>query len=300
MRDLFARTAASGVGQEVDGEHSGPFSNLRFLVIEANCLCIDAEFRIDQNGTLSASVCLSGLGGPGNVPVDLTTYPRITRLEIVNRLNDVRGRDFAPWARDFAPWGRVFAPCAAARWIRPRSSKAPRHGKRVWASGALRVGGAGAIGHGDALAGRRPLPSLRLSGVLPLRFDERAFAASFQWLPPRSTRVPSGGNPLPSSLKKITRRRRSAPGTAWGASLRRRSMSLARKRPGGHAGLARASREVRVCDGVASREPRSASASKKKRDCRCAPAARRRCRLRTCSGLPPGNGVFQALGWVKW
>jgi len=293
VRDQFARTAASGVGQEVDGEHSGPFSNLRFLVIEANCLCIDAEFRIDQNGTLSASVCLSGLGGPGNVPVDLTTYPRITRLEIVNRLNDVRGRDFAPW-------GRVFAPCAAARWIRPRSSKAPRHGKRVWASGALRVGGAGAIGHGDAWAGRRPLPSLRLSGVLPLRFDERAFAASFQWLPPRSTRVPSGGNPLPSSLKKITRRRRSAPGTAWGASLRRRSMSLARKRPGGHAGLARASREVRVCDGVASREPRSASASKKKRDCRCAPAARRRCRLRTCSGLPPGNGVFQALGWVKW
>lgn len=63
-------------------------SDLRFLAIEANCLCVDARFRIFQNYVFTATVDLTGLGGPGNVPVDLTAYPNITRLEIVNILND--------------------------------------------------------------------------------------------------------------------------------------------------------------------------------------------------------------------
>ena len=60
------------------------------------------------------------------------------------------------------------------------ASASPRHGKQIWASRAWHAGKPGVIERCDALAGRRPLSSLRLSGVLPFRFDERAFSASFQ------------------------------------------------------------------------------------------------------------------------
>ncbi len=81
-------------------------------------------------------------------------------------------------------------------WIRPRVLS-PRHGWLIWASSARRAGRTCAIWRCDALTGRRPLSSLRLSGVLPLRLDERALRVSFQWLPPRSTRPRFSGTCYP-------------------------------------------------------------------------------------------------------
>jgi hypothetical protein len=65
-----------------------PVSDLTFQAVEANCACPDALFRIFQNGVFTHAIVLVGLGGSGNKLVDLSGYPSITRLEIVDILDN--------------------------------------------------------------------------------------------------------------------------------------------------------------------------------------------------------------------
>lgn len=104
----------------------------------------------------------------------------------------------------------------------------PRHGSLIWASSARRAGRACAIWRFDALTGRRPLSSLRLSGVLPLRLDERAFMASFQWLPPRSTRPRLSGIRYP--IRKVEKERMSRACSRAGTRFRPAVAAKARAR----------------------------------------------------------------------
>jgi len=78
-------------------DFAGAASGLTILAVEANCLCVDARFRIFQNGVHTVTVDLFGLGGPGNVPVDLSAYPNITRLETVNILVDLSIENGIGW-----------------------------------------------------------------------------------------------------------------------------------------------------------------------------------------------------------
>jgi hypothetical protein len=73
-----------------------------------------------------------------------------------------------------------------------------------WATPVLRAGAADAIGRCVALEGRRPRLLSRFSGVLLLRFAERAFEAALLKLPPRFTRFEEPGVLLPSRARPRT------------------------------------------------------------------------------------------------
>jgi hypothetical protein len=81
-----------------------PVNGLTFLAIEPNFNGPNAEFRIFQNGVFTATVQLIGLGGDGNKLVDLSAYSNITRLEIVNILNNPSQENGIGWdSFSFAP-----------------------------------------------------------------------------------------------------------------------------------------------------------------------------------------------------
>lgn len=72
-------------------------NGLTFWAIEPNFAGPDADFRIFQNGVYTTTVQLIGLGGAGNKFVDLGAYANITRLEIVNILNDPSAENGIGW-----------------------------------------------------------------------------------------------------------------------------------------------------------------------------------------------------------
>lgn len=75
-----------------------PVSDLRFQAIEPNGSGVVAQFRIFENGVLAATEDLIGLGGgSGTIAVDLTAYSDVTRLEIVNILDDPVTRNGIGW-----------------------------------------------------------------------------------------------------------------------------------------------------------------------------------------------------------
>lgn len=66
-----------------------PVNNLTFWAIEANVAGVTAQFNVYENFALSATVNLNSAGGKGNQEfVDLSAFNNITRVEIVNILND--------------------------------------------------------------------------------------------------------------------------------------------------------------------------------------------------------------------
>jgi len=95
---------------------------------------------------------------------------------------------------------------ALSGWIRPPAIARGRRGMQGWATRVLRAGGTRAIGRCVALEGRRPRLLLRFSGVLLLRFAERAFEAALLKLPPRFTRLEAPWVLLPSRARPRTRR----------------------------------------------------------------------------------------------
>jgi hypothetical protein len=74
-----------------------PVTGLHFMAIEPNAPGEVAQFRIFQNGVHTATVDLIGLGGGGNKPVDLTGFTHVTRLEIVNILDDPMNENGIGW-----------------------------------------------------------------------------------------------------------------------------------------------------------------------------------------------------------
>jgi len=78
-------------------QFDGPVQNLTFYAVEPNFAGHDADFRIFQNGVFTTTVPLFGLGGIGNKFVDLSAYSNITRLEIVNILNDPAAENGIGW-----------------------------------------------------------------------------------------------------------------------------------------------------------------------------------------------------------
>jgi hypothetical protein len=74
-----------------------PVSGLTFVAVEANCSCPAAFFRIFQDGIFTDTVVLVGLGTSGNKRVDLSAYPSITRLEIVDIVDDPVAENGIGW-----------------------------------------------------------------------------------------------------------------------------------------------------------------------------------------------------------
>jgi hypothetical protein len=60
-----------------------PVDDLRFTAVEPNGAGVVATFRVFEDGVHTATVPLTGLGGPGSLLVDLSAYANVTRLEIV-------------------------------------------------------------------------------------------------------------------------------------------------------------------------------------------------------------------------
>jgi hypothetical protein len=66
-----------------------PVNELTFWAIQANAVGVTAQFRVFEDGALSATVDLVSTGGdPHNEFVDLSSFINVTRLEIVNILDD--------------------------------------------------------------------------------------------------------------------------------------------------------------------------------------------------------------------
>ena len=64
-----------------------PVGNLTFVCVEPNCACVVATLRVFVNGFHTSTLSLMGLGSLGSMPVDLSAFSGITRLEIVGILN---------------------------------------------------------------------------------------------------------------------------------------------------------------------------------------------------------------------
>jgi MYXO-CTERM domain-containing protein len=66
-----------------------PVNNLTFWAIEANVVGVTAQFNVYENSVFSSTVNLNSSGGKGNQEfVDLSSFNNVTRVEIVNILND--------------------------------------------------------------------------------------------------------------------------------------------------------------------------------------------------------------------
>lgn len=76
---------------------TNPVSNLTFFAIEPNATGVVATFNIFQGGVHTATEFLTGLGGSGSKLVDLSAYSNITRLEIVDILNDPVNENGIGW-----------------------------------------------------------------------------------------------------------------------------------------------------------------------------------------------------------
>ena len=96
---LCTDSASTGTLDCVNDTHidfTVPVNNLTFWAIEANYGGVAAEFNVFENGTFSQTVPLYGRDGPGNSFVDLGGFINVTRVEIVNIIDDPTGIFSAP------------------------------------------------------------------------------------------------------------------------------------------------------------------------------------------------------------
>lgn len=77
-------------------DFTSPVDNLQFDAVEPNFDGIDATFNIFHSGGMSTEF-LVGLNGPGNKHVDLSAYTGVTRLEIVDILDDPQLENGIGW-----------------------------------------------------------------------------------------------------------------------------------------------------------------------------------------------------------
>ncbi len=79
-------------------DFTDPVSDLTFWAIEANRAGVTAQFNIYVNGAFAATVDFVSAGGsPHNEFVDLSAFADVTRLEIVNIVNDPSGENGIGW-----------------------------------------------------------------------------------------------------------------------------------------------------------------------------------------------------------
>lgn len=71
-------------------------NGLEFDAIEPNAVGVDATFNIFADGGMHTEF-LTGLGGTGNKHVDLSAYTNVTRLEIVDILDDPSNENGVGW-----------------------------------------------------------------------------------------------------------------------------------------------------------------------------------------------------------
>jgi hypothetical protein len=75
-----------------------PVNDLTFWAIAANAAGMTAEFNVYENGVFSSTVDLVSSGGnPNDEFVDLSSFNNVTRLEIVNILNDPSAENGIGW-----------------------------------------------------------------------------------------------------------------------------------------------------------------------------------------------------------
>ncbi|HZW09885.1 MAG TPA: hypothetical protein VFF69_08270 [Phycisphaerales bacterium] len=79
-------------------DFTNPVNDLSFWAIEANVAGVTAQFNVFENGALSGTVDLVSSGGIGNNEfVDLSSFSNVTRVEIVNILNDAGNENGIGW-----------------------------------------------------------------------------------------------------------------------------------------------------------------------------------------------------------
>ena len=90
--------------QDTYVDFSVPVDDLSLLAVEANypaALGPAARIRVFESGVQTSTVDVFGLGGPGNVPVDLTGFSNVTRIEIFDIVDDPTLENGIGWD-DFA------------------------------------------------------------------------------------------------------------------------------------------------------------------------------------------------------
>ena len=98
---LCSGSTSAGIDclQDTYIDFTNPVKNLTFWAIEANVAGVTAQFNVFESGSLSATVdLLVPVGGAGNNEfVDLSAFTNVTRLEIVNILNDPNNENGIGW-----------------------------------------------------------------------------------------------------------------------------------------------------------------------------------------------------------
>jgi len=163
-----------------------------------------------------------------------------------------------------------------AQWIRPRGLATPRHGKRIWASCALRAGRAGAIGRTDALG--------RASRCVVVAVVGRVVVAR------RGARVRSVVPMVAAAQDAVAFRR--GPATQFSGEPH----ATSRARVFGARSVDRAVVPSRRRAG----QGRGQHSAKTNPIFLPAPADRLRRRVRTPLGFPPRHGAKVVARWVKW
>lgn len=95
---LGSGSPASGITflEDTYLDFTSAVNNLQFDAVEPNFDGIDATFNIFHSGGMSTEF-LVGLNGPGNKHVDLSAYTDVTRLEIVDILDDPQLENGIGW-----------------------------------------------------------------------------------------------------------------------------------------------------------------------------------------------------------
>lgn len=112
--NILCSGSANGVDclQDTYVDFTNPVNDLSFWAIEANAVGVTAQFDVFENGAFSATVDLVSSGGVGNNEfVDLSAFSHVTRLEIVNILNDPNNENGIGW--DTFSFNVVPAPSSA-------------------------------------------------------------------------------------------------------------------------------------------------------------------------------------------
>jgi len=93
-------------------DFTNPVNDLTFWAIEANVAGVTAQFNVFTNGSFAGTADLVSSGGGGNNEfVDLSAFSNITRLEIVNILDDPNNENGIGW--DTFSFNVVPAPSSA-------------------------------------------------------------------------------------------------------------------------------------------------------------------------------------------
>ena len=78
-------------------DFTDPVDNLTFAAIAAEVVGMTAQFNVFENGILSATVPFMSIGASGSQLVDLSAFSFVTRLEIVNILDDPMAENGIGW-----------------------------------------------------------------------------------------------------------------------------------------------------------------------------------------------------------